>query len=136
MNMTAIEIDIDVYKAIESNRTSFSQSANDILKGLIGLGGQEIAMSTKDGAAWSSKGVTLAHGTQLRMDYNGRRYEGRIDDGEWLCDGQRFSGPSAAAGGVARTKNGSTTSLNGWNYWEVKAPGSTNWQLISNMRKF
>tara|TARA_R110000751_G_scaffold212691_1_gene316238 strand:- start:340 stop:885 length:546 start_codon:yes stop_codon:yes gene_type:complete len=69
------------------------------------------------------------------MDYNGRTHEGEIFDGSWLVEGKRFSSPSAAAGSVARTKNGNRTNLDGWKYWSVQLPGEPNWRKLSEMRK-
>jgi hypothetical protein len=51
------------------------------------------------------RGVTLEHGTDLRMTYNGRQHTGRIDDGDWLLEAERFGSPSGAAK-VARSKKG------------------------------
>ena len=33
-----------------------------------------------------------------------------------------------------RTKDGQTTSLNGWNYWEAKLPSSAEWVPIKSLR--
>jgi hypothetical protein len=68
------------------------------------------------------------------MEYNGRVYTGRIDNGRWLVEGKEFKSPSAAAGGVALTKDGRHTSLDGWIYWYVKRPGDANWIALSSLR--
>jgi hypothetical protein len=52
------------------------------------------------------------------MEYNGKGHSGQIDNGEWLVEGARFNSPSAAAGGVTRTRAGKTPSLDGWIYWQ------------------
>ncbi len=98
----SIEIDFDVHKAIEADRKSFSETDNEILRRLSGIGGQASAPAAPPpaGRPWSGKGVTLPHGTELRMEYNGRQYTGLIDNGIWLIEGKRFSSPSG--GGVRR----------------------------------
>jgi hypothetical protein len=85
--------------------------------------------------AWSSDGVTLPHDTDLRMNYNAdQRFVGKIDNGKWFVKGQYFDSPSAAASTLARTKDGQPTSLNGWNYWEARLPGSAEWKPIKSLR--
>jgi hypothetical protein len=59
---------------------------------------------------------------------------GKIDDGSWFINGKHFDSPSTAASTLARTKDGKPTSLNGWNYWEAKLPGSTEWKPIKSLR--
>ena len=86
------------------------------------------------GRPWSGKGVTLPHGTSVRMEYNGKRHSGQIDNGEWLVEGAKFNSPSAAAGGVARTRSGKTPSLDGWIYWQVKRPGDSRWIPLHTLR--
>jgi negative regulator of replication initiation len=39
LEMTEIQVDMDVYKAIEAHRVSFKQSKNDILREILGLKG-------------------------------------------------------------------------------------------------
>ena len=87
------------------------------------------------GRPWSGKGVTLPHGTDLRMQYNGKHYVGQIDNGEWVIEGKRFRSPSAAAGGTVLTKSGGHTNLDGWIYWEAKRPGDHGWTPITTLRR-
>ncbi len=61
------------------------------------------------------------------MIYNRRTYEGSIVDGEWVIGNKKFSSPSGAASGVARTKKGGTTPLNGVPMWKVKQPSDPDW---------
>jgi hypothetical protein len=136
-----IEIDFDVHKAIEQERLGFSEHPNLALRRLLKLGP---ANDVPPGAAcnvppggrgWAGKGVTLPHRTIIQMEYNNRKYEGVIDNGDWLIDGKRFPSPSAAASGVAVTKNGKHTSLDGWVYWRVKLPGQAEWVALSHLRR-
>ncbi len=138
MEQRSIEIDFEVHKRIEMARTSFSESPNAVLRRLLKLG--EPAQQHPQpkplfgGRPWSGKGVTLPHGTELRMKYNGRVHTGAVRDGVWIVEGSAYKSPSAAAGGAARTRNGSQTSLDGWIYWEARRPGETRWVPISSLR--
>jgi len=135
-----IEIDFDVYKAIEAERRSFSERPNDALRRLLGLKGHSSAPEKQKAVAgkghpWVGDGITLPHGTPCRMRYNNRRYEGVIQNGKWLVDGQAFDSPSGAASGIAVTKNGKHTRLDGWIYWEVMLAGDRAWTPIKALRR-
>ncbi len=133
-----VDIDFDVHKRIELARESFSETPNAVLRRLLGLdalrAGQQV-IGAGAMRAWSGKGVLLPHGTRVRMDYNGRAHGGEVLDGSWLIEGERFSSPSAAAGGVARTKDGKRTNLDGWIYWWALLPGEETWVKLSEMRR-
>lgn len=135
--MRPIEIDFDVHKKIEFERKNFAESPNEVLRRLLKIAGQSPAPTPtqSNGRPWSGKGVTLVHGTELRMEYNGRQHAGAIENGEWLVEGNRFKSPSAAAGGVAITKNGKRTKLDGWIYWYVKRPGDSGWTALNQFRR-
>jgi len=136
--MRSIAIDVDVHKTIEAERLSFDETENDVLRRILKISTPKRvgpAIVEPDGRSWSSKGVTLPHGTMVRMEYNGVEHNGAIVDGAWECGGSRFAGPSPAAAAVATTKAGGTPSLNGWIYWQAKLPGQSNWIAISKMRK-
>lgn len=133
-----VEIDFDVHKLIEAERKSFAETPNEALRRLLGLPTRVRSKSLKaiDGQrSWSGEGVTLPHGTILKMRYNGRQHEGEIVDGKWIINSKVFNSPSGAASGVAITKRGKKTRLDGWIYWEVKVPGDTAWVPISGMRR-
>lgn len=140
-NMRPIDIDFEVHQKIELARTSFEESPNAVLRRLLGIstkpaptpsGGDS---AVPEGRPWSGKGVTLPHGTELRMEYNGKVYSGSIQQGEWLVEGIRAKSPSDAACSVATTKDGTKPSLNGWIYWQAKRPGDRGWKPISSMRR-
>ncbi len=140
--MRSIEIDFDVHKVIENERQGFEESANDALRRLLNLGEPKpqvaakltAATATQHTRSWSDKGVTLPHGTKLRMSYSGHSIEGKISDGRWVIGMQAFDSPSGAASGVARTRRGKPTRLDGWNYWFVQLPGDGKWRLIDDLR--
>ena len=132
MEFATIEIDFEVHKKIEVERASFGEKPNDALRRLLGLGPSAVTTAPPSGASasamlgrsWVGKNVELPHGTLLRMRHNNRAYDGVIHDGEWLVDGHRYSSPSGAAGGVAITRAGTRTKLDGWTYWTARKPGS------------
>ncbi len=125
MNRRSIEIDFDVHKLIEGEKKSFAESDNLALRRLLRLPATEdkTAPSPESGREWFGEGVTLPHGTELRMTYNGRLHAHRkIEDGQWKVEAGSYSSPSAAAGGVARTKKGDKTNLDGWNIGRRNSP--------------
>jgi hypothetical protein len=134
----SIDIDFEVHKRIELARESFSETPNAVLRRLLGLDSSDAVQQFSSPSAmraWSGKGVQLPHGTRVRMDYNGRTHEGEIVDGSWQVEGGHYSSPSAAAGGVARTKDGKRTNLDGWIYWRALPPGEGEWLKLSEMRR-
>ncbi len=134
----AIEIDFDVHKLIEGERKSFSESPNDVLRRLLGLAaGAGLAgnsPSKGNKRSWVGEGVTLPHGTLVRMHYNGRQHSGQIADGKWVVDGHIFDSPSGAASGVAITRKGQKTRLDGWRHWEVHLPTAVDWAPLGELR--
>jgi hypothetical protein len=136
-----IEIDFQVHKRIEAERNSFAETPNAALRRLLQIRGEppkatppSSSNPASESRAWSGEGAILPHGTALRMDYNGRRHTGGIDNGAWIVEGKRFKSPSGAASGVAITKDGQHTRLDGWIYWYVKRPGDTDWIPIEQLR--
>jgi hypothetical protein len=139
----AIAIDFDVHKTIENARRGFSETQNETLRRLLGIDAAwETPRGTKRGAApkpptgkpWRCKGVALASGTLLRMDYNGVEYTGEISNAAWQVEGRTFHSPSAAAGGIAKTKSEKSVALNGWNYWMVKRPGDADCRVLKDLK--
>jgi len=134
--MRSIEIDFDVHKKIEGERRSFDETPNVVLRRLLGIRGEDVGPIRKTGGGkpWTSKGVTLPDGTELRMTYNSQVYSGKVVDGQWKVGENYYNSPSDAAGGVARTKAGGSPSLNGWLYWKAKCPGESEWIEIQQLR--
>jgi hypothetical protein len=130
-----IAIDLEVNRFVESKRTSFNQTHNDILRTIAGLPPSATQAfsaakpaSNGDAGAWSGKGATLPAGTRLRMTYNGKVYTGTIEGGSWQVEGGHYVSPSAAADAVTGK------SLNGWGYWHVQLPATNKWLPISSLR--
>lgn len=137
MSMIAIEIDFDVYKAIEAERRSFDEPRNSALRRLIRLPEARDTPPTPAPVpqGWRGGGVNLPASSQVRMSYSGRTHEGSIEKGAWVVEGRRYKSPSGAASGVARTKEGNPTKLDGWIYWEVLLPGSGEWVRLGELRR-
>jgi hypothetical protein len=137
--MRTIEIDFDVHKLIEAERTSFDEPENAALRRLLKLPANSVrtggAVTTFATGAWSGKGVKLPAGTELRMEYRGKEHRGLIENARWVVAGKHFGSPSAAAGGVAETKAGTRPSLDGWKYWQVRRPGDTDWLGLDVLRR-
>jgi hypothetical protein len=137
-----IEIDLDLHKLIEADRRSFDEPARAVLRRLLKLdpaskAGPPVAGNdTKSaGRSWSDGGITLPHGTLVRMRYGrDQLYEGQIIDGKWVVGGRSFATPSGAASELAVTKDGAKTRLNGWNYWEVKRVEDGDWVRLQSLR--
>jgi hypothetical protein len=144
MQLRSIDIDIDVHRHIETNRTSFGQTPNEILRELFGLPVAAPSSERKSTAGemsagqptgdWSWKGVVLPAGTELRMTYNGRTHTGVVAGGAWQISGASYTSPSSAADALARSRDGKPVSLNGWTQWEVRKPGSNKWVLLDSLR--
>lgn len=140
METTTIEIDFEVYKLIEAERRSFSEAPIAALRRLLKLPeGQSVAGHQKievSGRPWSDDGVVVPHGSLARMEYGrgSQLYEGMFLDGALVVNGARFYSLSEAASALAKTRDGRSTSLNGWNYWEVQFPGSDRWDLMDHLR--
>ena len=140
-----IEIDLDIHKAIEAERGGFGETPNDILRRLLGLGAAQKPFDQASNVipgpglpepgSWSGKGAVLPAGTDLRMTYNGETYIAVIDDGSWLINGQRFASPSGAASGVARTRDGKSVNLDGWEYWYFRFPGGEEWAPLKQLKQ-
>jgi hypothetical protein len=128
-----IDIDFDVHKKIELERQSFAETDNEVLRRLLSIGHSLKASAANiSGRPWVWKGVELPHGTELRMTYNGRTHSGMIQNGRWMIGGREYSSPSSAAGALARTKAGGSPSLNGWELWEAKLPGTERWRGLKS----
>ncbi len=129
-----VEIDLEVHKKLKLERRIFAETPNSVLRRLLRIDSEQPVSSLVVGRPWAGKGVVLPHGTEIQMDYNGRVHTGVIDNGDWTVEGKRYNSPSAAAGGVALTKNGARTSLDGWVYWNVRRPSDAAWVPLASLR--
>ncbi len=131
--MPNIHVDFDVFKAITARRPSEDVSENDVLRQLFGLPSTTAAArpagSRHQAGDWVSKGVRFPQGTHVRAKYKGQLHLAEVKDGALLLNGKRYDSPSSAA--MAITNN---TPVNGWTFWEVKLPGSGEWQTMKALR--
>jgi hypothetical protein len=132
--MYTIEVDIDVYKALMIRRQSDATAFNDVLRDLLGLGADKIEgpeAKPKEGEmSWLVKGVSFPHGTEFKATYKGWEYNGRVENGYLVVEGEKFSSPTAAAARIAGT------AANGWRFWQCRMPGQEGWALITTLRKY
>jgi hypothetical protein len=139
--MEKIEIDWDIHKLIESERRGFDEPPYVALRRLLKLPPLTPMASPKEtvseGIPWSEEGVVVPHGSAARMEYlrGSQVYEGQFLNGRLVVDGQSFDTLSAAASALALTKDGSKTSLNGWQYWKVRFPSEKNWKSLDDLRR-
>ncbi|TXL70748.1 hypothetical protein FHP25_33245 [Vineibacter terrae] len=134
-----IEIDIEVYKALEAARISFEETHNDILHRVLKITPsgrtESIAapiISPRE-IAWSRNGVELPEGTRWRLVTTGAERSGHVTAGYFDYQGTKFGSPSGLAMSLYRTKTGKTTNLNGWRYIEVSRPGEADWILLQDL---
>ena len=73
---------------------------------------------------WSKDGITLPHGTKLRMAFNGQEQYGEIANGNIYVGGQNYNSLSDAA------RELSGQSMNGWLWWDVKMPDENCWTAL------
>lgn len=141
MKTRAIDIDIDVHKAIEAARKDFSEPDNSVLRRLLGIDATPQAQlrSVGKGRPWIGKGhstgLDLPHGTELRLHYNTTNLDGVVDDGRLVFEGQAYGTPSAAANELCLTKKGTKTQLNGKTVMHGRLPGETDWVLLADLQK-
>lgn len=120
----SIPIDFEVFKALTALLNSPADSYNDVLRRLLTLRSKFDASALSVGRPWTLDGVTLPHGTELRMRYNRQFHTGRVDDGMLVVNGARYGTPSAAAMSITKYN------VNGWQYWQCRHPRSSGWTSI------
>lgn len=141
-HLQKIEIDWDIHKLIEAERRSFDEPPYIALRRLLTLPPPKLPSASElrdigTGLPWTGGGVTVPHGSLARMEYGRgeQAYEGQFLNGRLVVNGESFTSLSKAANALAVTKDGSKTSLNGWNYWQVKFPGEAEWRSLKDMRR-
>jgi hypothetical protein len=130
--MRTIEVDFDVFKALTMRRPSEDVSENDVLREILGLppGKKGAVVGTPSSPDdWVVKGARFPAGTEFRAKHKGQIFLARVEGGALVHNGKIFNSPSAAA--VSITGN----PVNGWNFWEARLPGRTNWTMLRALRK-
>jgi hypothetical protein len=135
--LQSIEVDWDIYKMIETERRSFDEPHYIALRRLLKLPTLKVPPEAEAGIPWIEDGVEVPHGSLARMEYlrGTQVYEGRFFNGRLVVNGKSYEALSAAASALAKTKDGSKPSLNGWLYWKAKFPGETIWRNLGEMRQ-
>jgi hypothetical protein len=131
-----IPVDLEVYKALEARRETFSESHNDILRRALGIAttlATSPLSSAEEVIVWRRKGVGLPKGTRWRMSSANGEQNGQVVEGGFQYRGEVVSSPSRLAKNIYRTKSGEKTNLNGWRYVEVKRPGDSDWMMLSSL---
>jgi hypothetical protein len=140
--LQTIDIDWDIHQLIVAERASFEEPAYLALRRLLKLPDPKAATSperrgVEGGIPWTEDGVSVPHGSLARMEYlrGSQVYEGQFLNGKLVVNGVPYHSLSAAADALAVTKDGSKTSLNGWNYWKAKFPNETRWRSLRDLRQ-
>lgn len=134
-NFYAIDVDLDVFKALTAKLEQAGQSHNDVLRDLLGLDSPMEADSDLHPVInldafykglnpneFYSRGLRLPSGTELRARYKGKSYFAKIAGGKWFDEnGHEQTSPSSAANAITGT------TVNGWRFWEAKRPGDPGW---------
>lgn len=151
MQLRQIEIDFDIHQMIELERKGFDEPPYVALRRLLKLAEKKGAVPADnrkavaniapeaggEGKPFYADGVLIPHGSKARMKYarGTQVYEGEFLNGKLIVNGVAYSALSPAASALGITKNGTTTSLDGWLYWEAKFPGESNWRKLSELRE-
>jgi hypothetical protein len=135
MSSMKIPVDLDVFKALEAQRHAFSESHNDILRRVLGVGPKVTSSGEKvpEEIVWRRKGVGLPKGTRWRMSSANGEQNGNVVEGGFQHKGEIVASPSRLATNLYRTKSGKKTNLNGWRYIEVRRPGDADWMMLSSL---
>lgn len=135
MMTRTLNIDIDIHREIENARVSFEESSTTILRRLLGIDGTSGDTSSAPGQApWigtgRSSGITLPHGTRLRLVYNDLNLEGSVDNGALVFDGKRYPTPSSVRP-LCKTRSGKPLqSLNGKSVISALLPETGKWTRL------
>jgi len=125
----SLEVDFTVYKELTYRRESETDTYNSVIRRLLSLPPVVNAPhSVGDGRPLLADGVRFPHGAEFRLKHKGTFHYGKVEDGELVVDGKRFTSVSAA--GVHVTG----TSVNGWRMWWCKRPGDNDYVSIDQLR--
>jgi hypothetical protein len=145
--MPEILIDFDVFKALTARRINESHTYNDVIRDLLGLDSLQeppeaiealLEVSSHPGnyprsffapPGFSSRGLFLPNGTELRATYQQQVYGAKIDAGKWVNgNGNVHTSPSSAA------KDVTGTNVNGLRFWKAKRPNDVEWIRLDLVR--
>ena len=101
--MATIQIDFEVEKALFALRETEEETFSDVMRKVLGLPPKQ-SNNSRHLAPWKYGEVSLPHGTELRLNHQGREHRADIVDGRWMLDGQPQNSPTAAAGRFSRRR--------------------------------
>lgn len=134
-NLTTIDIDLDVYKAIQNNLKSFEETPNEVLRRILEIDTEcsdtklnftSPEISNQKYYIW--KGTNFLVGLKLRKIYKQSLLQAEIRENGFFHDGIFFNSPSAAAGHATKTQ------VDGWKFWEYFDTKSNQWKLLDKLR--
>lgn len=128
METTKIDIDLDVYKAIQQRIISFSDTPNEVLRRVFGLKPADNKPSNIQREGLYLQGVLLKNGLKLRKKYFGKLVEAIVEKNHISYNGKEYASPS----GAARAVTGN--SVNGWVFWQYYDEKTKKWQILSKLR--
>lgn len=126
-----VEIDFEVFKALTAMRVSESTTYNDVLRRMLNLpdaAPTPTPAGSVTGRSFIAEGVEFPHGTEFRMRHKGRWFTAKVSDGSLVQNGKGYPSVSKPACEIT------STSVNGWKYWECRFPGHSDWQSIDTLR--
>ena len=126
-NSKIVEIDLEIYRFIETNRLSFDETEADILRRLLNLPPLKKQDSGKRSMNLRN-GVVLPDGTLLRGMHNSTEHQAEVRGGWILLNGKRYKSPSGAATAIRGY------SEDGWRFWKVKRPHDSEWVILNKLR--
>lgn len=77
----------------------------------------------------TSEGVIFPEGTAFLAWYKDRPYWGHVKNGALEVNGKRFTSVSGAAASVVGRQT-----CNGWDFWQCKLPGKSEFVSIKTLR--
>lgn len=110
-----IVVSLAVAQALEKS----VRSADEILRDALKIKPEGLA---------TAEGVLFPEGTAFLAWYKERPYWGHVKNGAIEIQGERFTSVSAAAGKITKRPT------NGWDFWQCKAPGKSEFVRISKLR--
>jgi hypothetical protein len=111
---------ITVTPAIAKALAASGKSVDKLLREALGI---------KTAGLETAEGVVFPEGTAFLAWYKDRPYWGHVKDGAIELNGEAF--PSVSAAAVKIT--GRPT--NGWDFWQAKPPGKSEFVRISKLRR-
>lgn len=128
--MKTVEIDLEIHRLIEANRTSFDEPRLTILRRLLGLSSIPTEEQKQGPSGLNlSDGVFLPDGTRFKRIYKGKEYQAEVRGGQIALDGKKYKSPSGAAMAITGSP------VNGWRFWQVKKPEDSEWRLLDQIRE-